>query len=62
MQNNSMAKADPQRLGVSCDWFSHGKQRPNLENDGFRAIALLSVFSYWHTTVLVDSLHEEGAD
>ena len=26
---------------------------------GFRAIALLSVFSRWYTTVLVDLLHEE---
>ena len=26
----------------------------------FRAIALLSVFSKWYTTVLVDSLHEEN--
>ena len=26
---------------------------------GFRAIALLSVFSKWYTTVLVDTLHEE---
>ena len=26
---------------------------------GFRAIALLSVFSKWYTTVLVDLLHEE---
>ena len=26
---------------------------------GFRAIALLSVFSNWYTTVLVDLLHEE---
>ena len=26
---------------------------------GFRSIALLSVFSKWYTTVLVDLLHEE---
>ena len=26
---------------------------------GFRAIALLSVFSKWYTTVLVDMLHDE---
>ena len=26
---------------------------------GFRAMALLSVFSDWYTTVLVDPLHEE---
>ena len=26
---------------------------------GFRAIALLRVFSKWYTTVLVDLLHEE---
>ena len=26
---------------------------------GFRAIALLSVFSMWYTTVLLDMLHDE---
>ena len=36
-------------------------QTPSLKRayGGFRAIALLSVFSKWYTTVLVDMLHDE---
>ena len=38
-------------------------QKPDVSLEkglrGFRAIALLSVFSKWHTMVLVDMLHDE---
>ena len=49
------------RLGVSCDCFFLTKPYAKLEKGirGFRAIAPLSVFSKWCTTVLVDLLHEE---
>ena len=51
----------PQRRGVSCDWFFLENLTPNLKKGirGFRAIALLSMFSKWYTTVLVELLHEE---
>ena len=45
---------------ASCMFLSK-KPDAKLEKGlrGFRSIALLSVFSYWYATVLVDMLHEE---
>ena len=52
---------EPQRLGEIFAWYSSRSQTQDWERGarGFRAIALLSVFSKWSTTVLVDLLHEE---
>ena len=53
--------AELQRPGEFCAWCSSKKPDARLEKGlpGFRAIALLSVFSEWYTTVLLDLLHEE---
>ena len=50
-----------QKLAKFCAWCFSRNLTPSLRKDfrGLRAIALLSVFSEWYTTVLVDLLHEE---
>ena len=64
-KNDSKENARLQRRGqffalCSCTVFLK-KPDANLEKGlrGFLSIALLSVFSNWYTTVLVDLLHEE---
>ena len=51
----------PRRRGKFYASCSSKKPDAKLENGlrGFRTIALLSVFSKWYATVLVDMLHEE---
>ena len=53
--------AELQRPGVFLRLVLLNKPDVRLEKwlRGFRAIALLSVFSKWYTSVLVDLLHEE---
>ena len=51
----------PRGVDKSFDWCFSKSQTSGLKKwlRGFRAIALLGVFSKWYTTVLVDLLHKE---
>ena len=50
----------PEARKILCFVFTK-KSEAQFEKGprGFRAVAFLSVFSKWYTTVLVDLLHEE---
>ena len=58
-RSDFMGIAELQRPGEFCAWYSSRSQTPDWELRGFRAIAILSLFSKCYTTISVDLLHEE---